>query len=915
MKLKKLIFALVLVFLTIQFQSLVSQRAVAQEVPRFQTVGDRSIYGNATIPTINGPTTAQGSDYDYVGGTTYSYPENHVMLSGSFIPAANTTAYTLGIYPAQLPISPYTYDAQVILALYTNTILPNGDPAAGTFLAATDPFNFTVVNSWIDESLNASVPLTSGTRYWLMIEMNTLQIAPNTNTAWLYYSWNSPVEYYCNWYDWPRIPVTYCDGNYSYSTTVAYFYTRVGYVLQPPSQADLDSAINLGISWMNRHYAPIGSTGYYAIRDHSAVPIYIQRDDGYVRMAGDQQPGSQGYTFSGITSSSANGQIYEIDFETGTDVNLVTNDYNHDDLKFNITYTALSDTQVQVSITYLLYAPDDGHTWSVYLAGTLVFSGNQQGVTNTIQSPAGAYGWNSLRYVHRHSQQLAQSIYAATGDWQKAMQLQQLLSDKGFSTDIYDPMFFKGGSTTANSFPDNFGQWDRTWWDEYVYFNGTWANWFPQANGGVNAGYAYKSRILGASTQTQWQTGPGSILPYTPLYQLSRAMQLMNQNPYGFDRPTVQALINGVNWDGKGVEGSVSGPNYPLGCGPNPHPDSTCIFVGGTVPYSVPGYQEYNTAYFLAAATMFYYYTSNSTYKTYADQAAWVLLGAQVKNRLVHTVDYGLLDRPDLYGGFFTGYHSSDVTWKDTGTHGLLEILWGVEEQLGWFIRMGPESGLPVVVSGESTTLAIWALKVYEAYGLGLGWGTWYGWNKFASSTTDCTHAGTQCRAISLYEPADIRLYVAGGKGYYATATLRANINAATTITQIDLRHYLSGQLVGDSYGAKIEVAVQVFDSAGHSKYSNTRLLYQANAFQTVNVEAGRWDVWTGLNLSATSGWYIVVTYKVTTLGKSNQADSAYADFGQSDTPNFSPPVQYFIRVGYVQLNNPLTTPPLASGA
>jgi hypothetical protein len=227
---------------------------------------------------------------------------------------------------------------------------------------------------------------------------------------------------------------------------------------------------------------------------------------------------------------------------------------------------------------------------------------------------------------------------------------------------------------------------------------------------------------------------------------------------------------------------------------------------------------------------------------------------------------------------------------------------------------MGPESGLPVVVSGESTTLAIWALKVYEAYAMGLGW-TWNGWNKFASSTTDCTHAGTQCRAISLYEPADIRLYVAGGKGYYATATLRANINAATTITQINLRQYLSGQLVGDSYGAKIEVTIQVFNAQGHSKYSNTRLLYQANAFQTVNVEAGRYDVWTGLNLSATSGWYIVITYKVTTTGRSNQADSAYADFGQSDTPNFSPPVQYFIRVGYLQLNNPLTTPPIAFGA
>jgi hypothetical protein len=816
-------------------------------------------FANTTIATVQ-PQQDVGN-YQYVGGTAYTHGEETNALAQSFIPATNHTVYGLGIYAAA-----FTPGARIVMGLYSDGNW-NGNEVADQKLTETYVVQINAINTWIDVSVKTPVTVTAGVRYWLVWYPD--RSYPFT----LYYNaGNYPLMWYCS-VPSPfseTLPQQFCNWNFDQGSTSAYFYSRVIYTLV--SQAQVEDALNLGMAYIDRLYQPCGNTGYYTVRDHMSIPLYIYNPVGnFYRAAGGQdgEGGGHDHTLIQLTNSTS----YTIWFET-------EDDWNHDDIELNVTYVPLDATmQYRVDVTMLYYNPGNSGTVSVYLAGNLLGTGDWTSQTRSLTSPA--YGWPSFRYAQRHVAQIAQEIYANRDPYGKGLELAKLTNDFGLSSDIYDPFFMRSGTdgdhTNYGSFPwpDYAQNWDRTWWDEYIYENSTWDAWWPRQLYGPNACYPYKSHVLGAPDIRDWQS---QLLPNSQLWRLANAMQLMAQGNYvpgQYDVNAVRSLLDELAWDGTGVRREMYG---------------TWSW------YQYKAYPTYLTAYFLAAATMFAWSSGDATYKTYADQAAQVLLDLQIKQPQIHTADIGILDRPDSVGGFLAGYvPGGSYLYRDTGSHGVGEYYWEAMELAGWFSRMKAEMGIPLVTAMEVTGLSVWAIQVYEKYLL--NGPDHLSFSQFTNDGTDCSNSnGGICNAFR--GAADFRLTAIGQGTKAKTAigwiqtSIPVELASGTTLT---LRFFDHGDIAAFGKPGSLSLTMTIYDTSGHRKATQTWTIHSTTT--TVYYSDKHIITWNP-SIAIHSGYIIEIKFTVSSQAACSTC-TAVADWAQA--PQYVLNNVGFIHIGYLQ--------------
>lgn len=563
-----------------------------------------------------------------------------------------------------------------------------------------------------------------------------------------------------------------------------------------PTPSDVLDRINRGLSYMDRMYTSVG--GYYVVKEHPSIPIAIYNSANAKWFLAGAQDGNNDHSTITVLQAPTK---YQIAFETGTD-------WDRNDVILEVTVSGYSDTQIKADVKMTGYSPDGGGTISVYVGGTLLGSGNWVGQTKTAISPPGAYGWPSFRYVHRHSTNLAQQLYANGKDLTKAKNLADFVNARGISTDVYDVMFWRSGmgpdgvNTGAEPFPDAYQYWDRTWWDTYIWMNGQWDVWWPRFLSSTG-GYPYKSRILGAPGINSWQD---TVFPNTVLYRLVRAMQIMAKGNYDktqYDVNLVKSILDDTHWDGWGTQKNLYG------------------WLSG---YSYPGYPTYNTALFLAAASLFAWSSGDSTYRTYADQAAQRVVDACVTSRYIQTADYGQVDRPDSQNGFLTGYTSGSQPWKEIGTHGIMDYWWGLAEWLGWYTRMGPEVGIPVMVSMESTLLSVQALQIY--YQQIQGQTAPYLFFKGFHEGNARGGSGYQI-AQAFKGSADYRLYVKpnGGTPSAWSSTKAKNDFANIAATTWTVKYFIMGTIKAASgYTGSLKIQMKIWTSGGSLRWQSSEI-------------------------------------------------------------------------------------------
>ena len=652
------------------------------------------------------------------------------------------------------------------------------------------------------------------------------------------------------------------------------FATQVQLANAQPPPSDVLNAINRGYGFIDRYWSNMGGV-YYVTKEHPGVPLAIYNSYGARYFLAGAQSGENDHT--SITTVSAT--QYRIYFESGTD-------WDRNDVSFLITYTGYSTTQMKADIKMETCSPDGGGTITTYFNGASIGTGCWVGTTKSYISPSGSYGWKSFRYVHRHSNNLIQSLYAAGKDITKAKQLQEgLLVNDGFSTDVYDPFYWRAGVGGDENnygtvpFPDTFTLWDRTWWDWFVYKNGNWETEFPRVISGTSqAGYPYKSRILGAPALNDWTE---YLFTATVLYDAVHAMRDMskgNWNQAGFDKNHVRAVIDQMGWDGTGTRKCLEAP-YNFIC--------------------YPGYPTYNTAVFLAAATMFYYATGETAYKTKADQAAQWLVNVNVASRYVDSADYGLMDRPDAYGGFLTGYTSGSTKWKEIASHGFTEAYFWLTEQMGWYSKMKAELGVPVIVSMEPTALAVQALTIYYKYIQGQTPAYGPSFKGFhVSSSVAKSVTGYDARAFQ--GAADIRLYsYSNGANGYAEGRITAESGLTIAPTTWAVYYNVHGGMAADaSHIQRLYIRMRVTTSGGSQRWDSG----WAQVFSCSSGTCYHRESWTsGFSVSITVNPTdrIELSFKTVSEGSADMTKSA--QFGPYTWPYIGEHFGY-VHVGYMNL-------------
>ena len=400
------------------------------------------------------------------------------------------------------------------------------------------------------------------------------------------------------------------------------------------------------------------------------------------------------YPLGKVTASSV-GETYDVSdvtFEAGLefvyDEPLMWCDmaYNSDTSDPYFGYT-------QYHITKAAWEPTGASPqYDLFLGDTLLFSniadvpnGTSVTVTRPIPENYTSNLYSSNRFTIRHATKLGAEFYAKQTDTYKVAQLNNTINMYGFNglPDVYAPLFETG-----------------TWADDYYQYATNAYHDCDLVNDGADStvppgynpyGYMYESKVC--------RSRPGYILLSELDYLIPalQAIHIMNKyndpdhvyayySQSGTTTPRQIARWLEGKWNGYGIPVYSKSPEYASGV---------------------------RTNAFLGLESLLGYKYNDATSRSYADQAAAILVQVQWgsppwSKYWGETVNEGYLFRPIYYGGQL-------LMWV-TGGSFPFSLPVGITTEVSDMFNMPNETLMPLPTNSE-TTLSYWAaLNLYYKY-------------------------------------------------------------------------------------------------------------------------------------------------------------------------------------------------------